>query len=139
MIMLNITTKSIYGINALIYLAEIYGDGLAQVKNIAKNKKIPQNFLVQILNKLVKAGFVKSIRGVNGGYKLQLPPERISILSVLEVLEGKINFCDNLENTNAIFSLFMDAESELRKVFDVSLKDVLNKQKKIKNQIIYYI
>ncbi len=139
MIMLNITTKSIYGINALINLAENYGDGLAQVKNIAKNKKIPQNYLVQILNKLVKAGFVKSIRGVNGGYKLQCPPEQILILNVLEALEGKIDFCDNLESTNAIFSLFMDAESELRKVFDVSLKDVLNKQKKIKNQIIYYI
>ena len=137
--MLNITTKSIYGINALINLAENYGDGLSQIKNIAKNKNIPQSYLVQILNKLVKAGFIKSIRGVNGGYKLQRSPERISILNVLEALEGEIDFCDNLEETNAIFSLFMNARNELRKVFDVSLKDILNKQKNINNQIIYYI
>ena len=137
--MLNITTKSIYGINALIDLAENHDNSLAQIKYIAKRKKIPQNYLVQILNKLVKSGFVKSVRGVNGGYKLQRPPERISVLAVLETLEGKINLCDNLADKNAAYALFKDAENKMKKVFDISIKDMLEKQKKINNQIIYYI
>ena len=137
--MLNITTKSIYGINALIYLAENHGNGLAQIKNIAKRRKIPQNYLVQIFNKLVKAGIIKSVRGVNGGYKLQHSPEKTSVLTILEILEGPINFHENTDKIGAVFSLFTDAENELRKVFDISLKDMLEKQKKINNQIVYYI
>ena len=137
--MINITTKSIYGINALIHLAENHGNDLAQIKNIARRRKIPQNYLVQIFNKLVKAGIIKSVRGVNGGYKLQHTPEKTSVLTILEILEGPINFHESTDKNGAVFSLFTDAENELRKVFDISLKDMLEKQKKINNQIIYYI
>jgi len=106
--MLNITSKFIYGINAVVDLAENYGN----VKIIAKRKKIPQSFLVQIFNKLVKTGIVKSVRGVNGGYKLQHDPEQISVLSVFEALEGKISFCDNLAKTNAAHAVFKEAENK---------------------------
>jgi len=137
--MLNITNKSIYGINALIDLAENHDNGLAQIKNIAQRKNIPQNYLVQILNKLAKSGVVKSVRGGNGGYKLKHTPEKISVLYVLEALEGKIDFCDNLENKNAAYLLFKEAENKIKNVLDVSLKDILGNQMKINKQIVYYI
>ncbi len=137
--MLNITSKFIYGINAVVDLAENYGNGLTQIKIIAKRKKIPQNFLVQIFNKLVKTGIVKSVRGVNGGYKLQHDPEQISVLSVFEALEGKISFCDNLAKTNAAHAVFKEAENKIKKVLDISLKNMLENQKKFNQQINYYI
>jgi len=137
--MINITSKSVYAIKALIDLAENQNNGLTQIKNIAKRKNIPQNFLVQIFNKLVKAGIVKSVRGINGGYKLRHSPEKISVLEILEILEGPINFHENTDKTSSIFSLFTEAETELKKVFDISLKNMLEKQKKINSQIIYYI
>jgi len=137
--MLNITTKFIYGINAMIDLAENYGAGLTQIKVIAKRKKIPQCFLVQILNKLVKTGFVKSVRGVNGGYKLQNSPEQTSVLSIFEALEGKINFCNNISKTNASYQIFKEAENKLKKVLDISLKKMLENKNKINQQINYHI
>lgn len=137
--MLNITSKFIYGINAMIDLAENHGTGLTQIKVIAKRKKIPQTFLVQIFNKLVKTGIVKSVRGVNGGYKLHNEPEQISVLSVFEVLEGKISFCDNIVKTNAAHAVFKEAENKIKKVLDISLKDMLENQNKISQQINYYI
>ncbi len=137
--MINITNKSTYAIKALIDLAENQDNGLMQIKNIAKRKKIPQNFLVQIFNKLVKAGIVKSVRGINGGYKLRYSPEKISILTILEILEGPINLHENTDKNSSIFSLFTEAENELKKVFNISLKSMLEKQKNINSQIIYYI
>jgi Rrf2 family protein len=137
--MISITSKSTYAIYALIDLAENQNNGLTQIKNIAKRKNIPQNFLVQIFNKLVKAGIVKSVRGVNGGYKLYHSPEKISILTVLETLEGPINFHENTDRNSSVFSLFTEAENELKKVFNISLKNMLEKQKNINSQFIYYI
>jgi len=137
--MFNVSTKFLYGINAVLDLAEKYGKGLTQIKNIARRKKIPQNYLVQIFNKLAKTGLVKGIPGVNGGYKLSLPPEQISVLRVLEALEGKINFCDKMDKKNPVFSLFAEAEKNIKTSLNVSLKDLLEKQKKINRQIIYYI
>jgi len=137
--MFNISSKFIYGINAVVDLAENYDNGLTQIKVIAKRKKIPQNFLVQIFNKLVKTGIVKSVRGVNGGYKLQHNPEQISVLSVFEALEGKISFCDNFTKANAAHAVFKDAENKIKKVLDISLKNMLENQNKINKQINYYI
>ena len=134
--MFNISKKSIYGINAIIDLAENYDNGLVQIKNIATRKNIPQNYLVQILNKLVKAGLVKSVRGINGGYSLQNPPDQISVLSVLE---GEINLCGNLAEKNALSALFTEAENKIKEELSITLKSLLERQVKFNRQITYYI
>ena len=136
--MINFTSKFIYAIYALSFLAENSPETL-RIKTIAQEKHIPQKFLAQILNKLANAGIVKNTRGVNGGCKLNIPPEKISLLLILETLEGKISFCNNIKKNTALYTVFNDAEKMVKKTLSISVAELIEKQKKINSQIIYYI
>ena len=136
--MINFTSKFIYATYALVFLAENPSETKC-IKTIADKKKIPQKFLAQILNKLANAGIVKNTRGVNGGCKLNVPAEKISLLLVIETLEGKISFCDNIEKNTSLFSVFNNAEKVVKKSLTISLADLIEKQKHINSQILYYI
>jgi len=72
--MFSLTTKSGYGVDAVLYLARRYGDGLVQIKDIAERNDIPAPYLVQILNHLTHAGLVRALRGKQGGYALVRTP-----------------------------------------------------------------
>jgi Rrf2 family protein len=58
--------------------------------SVAETEEIPEQFLDQIVAKLRKAGFVKSVRGVNGGYMLSRPADEITIGSLVRLLEGSL-------------------------------------------------
>ncbi|MFN2366690.1 MAG: Rrf2 family transcriptional regulator, partial [Desulfurivibrionaceae bacterium] len=65
--MLTLSTKSRYGLKAVLALAENEGRGLLQIREIARLKNIPRHYLEQIFNQLGKAGIIRSVRGKNGG------------------------------------------------------------------------
>jgi Rrf2 family protein len=127
--MLTISSKSKYGILATLSLAKHSGQGLMQIKDISSQNNIPLQYLAQIFSLLVKADIIKSVRGKNGGYKLSRSPSLITVLEILEVLEGGIELVEN-ENVSddVIHELFYLAESKLREVFNVSLADLLSRQ-----------
>ena len=136
--MLSINSKSRYGLLATLSLAEHYGQGLLQIKDISSQRNIPLQYLGQIFNLLVKADIINSVRGKNGGYKLSRTPSEITFLEILEVLEGSIELVEK-ENVkdDAIHELLNLAESKLREVFNVSLADILARQQE-KNHILLY-
>ncbi len=124
--MLSISSKSRYGILAVLSLAGHYKLGLLQIKDIATANKIPHQYLVQIFNLLGKADLIKSVRGKYGGYSLSRTPSEITILEIIEILEGEIQFVqDSEEGADAIHDLLHSAESTLRDSFRVSLADLL--------------
>lgn len=86
------STKSTYGIRAMINLAKNGGDKSLSLAKIAKEEKISLGYLERIFSKLKKAGIVKSERGVGGGYVLVKKPEDISILDIVKTLEGDITY-----------------------------------------------
>ncbi len=59
---------------------------------LAKTGRMPERFLLQILLKLVTSGLLKSTRGVHGGYRLGRPTQHISILDVIEAVDGPLRF-----------------------------------------------
>ncbi len=85
--MLKFTLRVEYAIKALVRL------GLAEepmsVPQISAAESIPATFLEQIFVRLRRAGLVNSIRGKKGGYTLALPPDEITVLDVIEAVEGK--------------------------------------------------
>lgn len=89
--MLALSTKSHYGLCAILEIAGNYGSRLTQAREIVEKYKIPQPYLEQLLNRLSKSGIIKSIRGKNGGYDLAAYPSEITLLNVLEALEGDWN------------------------------------------------
>ncbi len=86
------STKSTYGIRAMVNLAKNGGDKSLSLAKIAKDEKISLGYLERIFSKLKKAGIVKSERGVGGGYILVKKPEEISILDIVKTLEGDITY-----------------------------------------------
>lgn len=89
---MKVSQKTEYGLRAMVALALQAGvDKPVPLPVIAQTEQIPEQFLDQIVSKLRKAGFVKSVRGVNGGYMLSRPPEDITIGSLVRLLEGSLS------------------------------------------------
>ena len=138
--MLTISNKSRYGITALLALAEFYNSGLLPIKDIASRCDIPHQFLEQIFNRLGKAGIIKSTRGKNGGYELAKPPEQITVLHIVNALEGDIAFVSKSEDKNdVIVELFHEAEKKLQNILSISLAALVAKQQKLRENVIYDI
>lgn len=83
---MKISTKSQYGLRALIALARSEKDFLS-LKEISEKEGIPFNYLEKIIAHLQKQGIVKAKRGKYGGYALPCPPNKIKIKKVIEALE----------------------------------------------------
>ena len=137
--MFALTSKGNYGVAAVLELAANYGNGLLQIKAIAQKRNIPRHYLVQLLNGLLKAGIVKSVRGNNGGYMLSDRPENISFLRVLELLEGEIEFGTTYPEDGAVKELYQTIEKELKRHLDISLAALLVKQQAFDENDMFYI
>ncbi len=92
---MQITREGDYGIRSVLYLARHPVKKISFVNEISEEYKIPRSFLAKILQKLVKARIVRSYRGVKGGFSLARQAKEISMLDVIEAVEGKmcLNIC----------------------------------------------
>lgn len=77
-----------YAVRATIQLAELEADGPIPCSRLAASGKMPERFLLQILRNLVTHGILRSTRGVDGGYMLIKPAHQISLLQLIEAIEG---------------------------------------------------
>ena len=93
---MRISTKGRYGIRALIDLAS-HG-GCVSLKSVAERQGLSENYLERLIASLKKAGFVKSVRGAQGGYVLDRRPEDISVAEILRSLEGPLYPADCLSD-----------------------------------------
>src|SRR5712672_1501988 len=87
---MKLSLRGEYALRALIVLGLNYGDSVVRIRTISQQQNIPKRFLEQILNDLKSAGVVESKRGVAGGYRLALPPEDISLATVIRHIEGAL-------------------------------------------------
>lgn len=91
---MKLSTRSTYGLRAMVVLAMEYGKGSVLLKDIAERQHLPVTYLEQLMVHLRKARLVTAIRGINGGYTLMRPPEAITLAEVIEVLEGPLELVD---------------------------------------------
>lgn len=84
-----------YAFRAALLLARAGEGGVVDAQTIASQEQIPIRFLLKIMRSLVQAGIVKSYRGTNGGFALGRPPREITLLDLMEAVEGpiRINRC----------------------------------------------
>jgi Rrf2 family iron-sulfur cluster assembly transcriptional regulator len=87
---LRLTQKSKYAVRALMELALDERDCPLGVAEIARRQRIPERFLEQIFGDLRRAGMLESHRGAHGGFCFSVPPEEITVLDVVEILDGEI-------------------------------------------------
>src|SRR5687767_5138877 len=80
-----------YAVRATLQLAQLQSHGPVPCSRLAAEGKMPERFLLQILRNLVTHGILRSTRGVDGGYALVRPANQISLLEVIEAIEGPYN------------------------------------------------
>jgi Rrf2 family cysteine metabolism transcriptional repressor len=88
--MISITTKSPYALNALV---ELYRQGAScpvPIAELARRRDLPVQFLEHLFATLRRAGILRSQRGVKGGYSFARAPEELTVLELVELLDGPL-------------------------------------------------
>jgi Rrf2 family protein len=87
---MKISTRTRYGMRAILELALANKSEPLQIKVIAERQKISNKYLEQLVAIMKSSGLVRSIRGPHGGYLLAKPPEEIKLSEIFRVLEGPV-------------------------------------------------
>ena len=130
--MLSITSKSPYAIRALAELARMGGTAPVPIGELARRRDVPVQFLEQLFAVLRRAGVLKSQRGVKGGYTFARQPSEITVLEVVELLDGPLGA--DAERA------FADAAAAARAVLaQATLTDVVERENRASGASMYYI
>lgn len=135
---MKLSTRTRYGVRAIIELAENHGKGPMQLKVIAQRQEISIKYLEQLVAILKAAGFVRSLRGAKGGYLLAKTPNQIKLSEVFLALEGPVVTSDCLENEYfcdradkcVTRGVWADVQKAIMAVLEaVTLQDLVDKAK----------
>ena len=145
---MRISSKSEYGLRALFDLAQRYGEGPIQSRDIHERQGIDENYLNQILILLRKAGLIESLRGPQGGHRLAREPEKITILEALTALEGPLlppeAGAENLTTDPADRDIIREIWDDLRSTVQhhlgaTTLDDLRQRKRSREGEVMYYI
>jgi len=118
---MQITRAAEYAIRGVLYLCLQPKGSVCLLSEISKDQSIPPSFLSKIFQNLARSGFVGSFRGTGGGFTLLKDPEEISLLDVIEAIDGQISLnvclndgfiCEN-QPTCAVHRVWNDAQAYL--------------------------
>ena len=87
---MKLSTRTRYGIRAILELAENYGNGPLQLRIIARDQGVSVKYLEQLMAMLKAAGIVRSVRGSKGGYILAKSPGQVKVSECFQCLEGSL-------------------------------------------------
>jgi Rrf2 family protein len=129
--MLSITTKSPYALRALAELGRA-GEGPVPIGELARRRDIPVQFLEQLFAVLRRAGVLRSQRGVKGGYSFARPPHEITVLEIVELLDGSLG--------REAQGIFADAAAAAREVLaSATVADIVEREAREAGATMYYI
>jgi Rrf2 family protein len=100
---MQITRQADYAVRAVVFLAQLGPDKRAATNQIAKEKQIPPSFLAKIVSQLSVAGLLQTSRGAHGGVSLSRLPEQISLLDVVEAIDGPIMLNECVLSTSSCY------------------------------------
>jgi Rrf2 family iron-sulfur cluster assembly transcriptional regulator len=98
---MRLTRAGEYAIRCVLYLAGRPPGEVSSRREVAAAMDIPDPFLSKIAQQLAKAGLIEIIQGAKGGYRLLLPPEKVTLLDVVETISGEIFLNDCLMRPGA--------------------------------------
>ncbi len=135
---MKISTKGRYAVRVMLDLAVNNTGEYIKVKQIAQRQDLSEKYLEQIIAILNKAGYVKSVRGAQGGYKLTRDPQEYTVgmilrltegsLSPVACLEGDTNECERCDTCDTL-TVWKDLEEAINRVVDnVTIADLVDRQ-----------
>ncbi|MGQ9510418.1 MAG: RrF2 family transcriptional regulator [Thermaceae bacterium] len=119
-----VSTKAQYGLRALVEIG-LRAPEAVPLKEVAEAQGISLHYLEQIAAQLRRAGFLRSIRGAKGGYKLARPQEKVTALEVVEALEGNLAPVPCIEDPEACAKVGQCSTELLWKRVDLAIRQVL--------------
>jgi len=134
-----ISSKGVYGLRAMYELSLAPVNTLTQIKTIAQNTGISQNYLEQLLSILRRSGLVESIRGAQGGYKLAKPAESITVFQIIETLEGELEILSQSSLNDPLRLFYEDCYESLTKVLTLPLSELHRYHERLLGQLNYTI
>lgn len=132
--MISVTAKSRYAVVGMAELSRS-GDVPVPIATVAERRGIPVQFLEQLFSTLRRAGLLVSQRGVKGGYRLARSAEQITVLEVVQALDGRLG-----EEGKEAGGIWADGVESLRTVFDrATIADVARREDAERGSGMYYI
>jgi Rrf2 family protein len=129
---ISITSKSPYAVLALAELGRSAGSGPVPIGELARKRDVPVQFLEQLFAALRRAGVISSQRGVKGGYQFAREPSTVSVLEIVELLDGPLG-----RDSEGVFA---DAAQAARKVLaQTTIADVIERESRDAGTSMYYI
>ena len=130
--MISITSKSPYAVSALAELARNAGSEPVPIGELARRRDVPVQFLEQLFAVLRRGGIVSSQRGVKGGYRFAREPSAITVLEIVELLDGPLG-----RDSQGVFA---DAAEAARGVLaQTTIADVLEREMREAGASMYHI
>ena len=130
--MISITTKSPYALRALVELGRSGDSGPVPIGELARRRDIPVQFLEQLFAVLRRAGILRSQRGVKGGYSFARDPHDLTVLEIVELLDGPLG----REATD----IFAEAATAARDVLGrTTVADMVDREAREAGAAMYYI
>jgi Rrf2 family cysteine metabolism transcriptional repressor len=130
--MISITTKSPYALSALVELGRSSGAGPVPIGELARRRDIPVQFLEQLFAVLRRAGVLRSQRGVKGGYSFARDPGEITVLELVELLDGPLG--------GDARGVFADAAGAAREVLArTTVRDAIEREAREAGAAMYHI
>jgi Rrf2 family transcriptional regulator, cysteine metabolism repressor len=130
--MISITSKSPYAVLALAELARSAGSEPVPISELARKRDVPVQFLEQLFAVLRRAGIISSQRGVKGGYRFAREPANISVLEIVELLDGPLG-----RDADGVFA---DAAEAARNVLkETTIAEVLERETREAGASMYHI
>ena len=124
---MQITRQADYAVRAVLHLARMGTDQRSATSQVAQEQRIPPSFLAKIISQLPIAGLLHTSRGARGGVTLARNPKDISLLEVIEAIDGPIQLNECVgENGTCTF----DEDCPLRPVWCEAQEELVAKLKK---------
>jgi len=129
---ISITTKSPYALQALAELGRSGGDAPVPIGELARRRDIPVQFVEQLFAILRRAGALRAQRGVKGGYTFARQPAEITVLELVELLDGPLGADSS--------GVFADAAAAARDVLGkTTVQDVMEREARESGSAMYHI
>lgn len=128
---MKLTTKSEYSILALIYIARNESKGFIKIEEICSEYDIPKKYLELLLTILRQSRYIKTRRGISGGYKLAKPASQITIAEIIRLMDGALAPTESV--SKYFFSVTpISKEKKVTKVFKDIRDYIANRLEKLK-------
>lgn len=123
---MRLSTRARYGTRLMLELALNFNQGTVFLKDIAQKEEISEKYLSHLVISLKASGLISSSRGAHGGYRLAKPPSQITLMDIVQILEGNLSLVECVKNPSVCSRVSKCATRDIWGKLDEKISDVLS-------------